>query len=333
MSKLPGHSHLMLIRDLQSIPSSLRRGAVAIGNFDGVHQGHARIVERLRAMAAKVGGAAIVFTFDPPPAALLRPQKAPPPLTTVARKAELLAALGVDAVIVYPTDLALLKLSPEAFFDEIVMRQLAARALVEGPNFFFGHNRAGTIDVLRALSAAADVELEVVEPVMIDGEPVSSSRVRQLIAVGEVAAASRLLTRPYRIEGTVVQGAGRGADIGFPTANVAGIETLLPAHGVYAGRGILRRNDAAAEKARAGKPPTASDERTWPAAINVGSNPTFGDDALKVEAHLIGCDESLYGQTLAVDFTAKLRDIQPFANVEKLKAQLVRDVEKVKSQK
>jgi len=322
-----------LLRDIAVLPDTLRRGAVAIGNFDGVHLGHARIVERLRAMAAKVGGAAVVFTFDPSPAALLRPEKAPPPLTTTARKAELLSALGVDAVMAYPTDLALLQLTPAEFFEEIVRRRLAAGALVEGTNFYFGRDRAGTIDVLRELATLATLELDVVEPLMAAGEPVSSSRVRRLVGTGDVAAANRLLTQPYRLYGTITRGAGRGASIGFPTANLSGIETLLPAQGVYAGRAcvtsgtvpILPQHSNACFAKQNGTVPLEH-ETTWPAAINIGPNPTFGEDALKVEVHLIGCDQSLYGQTLAVDFRARLRDIQPFPNVEQLKAQLARDV-------
>lgn len=302
----------MLIRDIQSMPETLRRGAVAIGNFDGVHRGHARIVEKLRSMSAKIGGAAVVFTFDPPPAAILRPENAPPPLTTPLHKAELLSALGVDAVIAYPTDLALLRLSPTEFFEEIVLLRLAARALVEGTNFFFGRDRAGTIDVLRVLAEKETLDLDVVEPLVVDGETVSSSRVRRLITAGDVDAANRLLTQPYRLCGTVTRGAGRGASIGFPTANLSDIPTLLPAQGVYAGRATVEYRDGR--------------EATWPAAINIGPNPTFGEEALKVEAHLIGCSESLYGQTLAVDFLTRLRDIQPFANVQQLQAQLARDV-------
>ena len=214
-------------------------GAVSIGNFDGVHLGHARIVERLKAQARQVGGPALVFTFDPHPVRLLRPELAPPPLTWTDRKAALLGALGVDAVIAYPTDKALLELLPEEFFAAIVRRSLAARALVEGTNFFFGHDRRGTIDVLRRLALAAHVALEVVEPVVVGGETVSSSRVRKLVAAGDVADARRLLTEPYRIRGQVARGAGRGSQLGFPTANLEQVETLLPALGVYAGRGFL----------------------------------------------------------------------------------------------
>jgi riboflavin kinase/FMN adenylyltransferase len=297
-----------LIRDLADLPDSVRRGAVAIGNFDGVHRGHARIAERLIERAREVGGAAVVFTFDPHPALLLRPEQAPPPLTWTDRKAELLAELGVDTTIAYPTDEALLQLSPEEFYQRIVRDALDARAMVEGPNFFFGHGRKGTIEVLRQLCAADSIPLDVVEPVELDGDQVSSSRVRRLVAAGEIDDANRLLTQPYRIRGMVRHGAARGAKIGFPTANVDAVDTLLPAPGVYAGHSTV-----------AG--------RVWPAAINIGPNPTFGEMALKVEVHLVGFHDSLYGQPLEVDFLARLRMIERFADVESLKRQLQKDIE------
>jgi riboflavin kinase/FMN adenylyltransferase len=296
-----------LIRDLAALPDNLHGGAVAIGNFDGVHLGHARIVERLLAKARQVDGPALVFTFDPHPVRLLRPAAAPPPLTWTDRKAQLLAHLGVDAMIAYPTDEALLQLSPREFFDRIVRHQLNVRAMVEGPNFFFGRSRSGSIETLRQLTAEAGLALEVVEPVVIGGDCVSSSRVRRLLEEGHVDEARQLLTEPYRIRGMVVHGAGRGAKIGFPTANVDAIDTLLPAAGVYAGRAIM-------------------DNESWPAAINIGPNPTFSEPAVKVEVHLIGWHEPLHGQPLEVDFLRRLRDIQRFESVEALRRQLQMDV-------
>ncbi len=298
---------MKLIRDLADLPHSVRRGAVAIGNFDGVHRGHARIVERLIARAREVNGAAVVFTFDPHPALLLRPEQAPPPLTWTDRKAELLAELGVDTTIAYPTDEALLQLLPADFFQRIVLETLDAKAMVEGPNFYFGRERAGNIAVLKQLCGAANIPLEVVEPLELEGSHVSSSRVRKLVAAGQIDEANRLLTQPYRIRGMVRHGAARGAKIGFPTANVDAVDTLLPAPAVYAGR-------------------CAVSGRNWPAAINVGPNPTFGEQALKVEVHLIGFHDSLYGQPLEVDFLARLRDIERFADIELLKTQLRKDV-------
>ena len=299
---------MTLIRDLSKLPDEFRGGAVTVGNFDGVHLGHARIIERLIEKSNAVGGKAIVLTFDPHPVRLLRPDEAPPPLTWTDRKMELLAALGVDSMIAYPTDQSLLELNPDDFFQEIIIEGLGAQAMVEGPNFFFGHNRAGNIGTLRTLADEADVSLDIVAPYESEGGIVSSSRIRRLIAEGNVGDARQMLTQPYRIRGMVTHGAGRGASIGFPTANVDAIDTLLPAKGVYAGR-------------------TFVDGKVWPAAINVGPNPTFGEDATKVEAHVIGFEGELYHKPLEVDFWQHLRDIQPFDSVDELKAQLSRDVE------
>jgi riboflavin kinase/FMN adenylyltransferase len=299
-----------IIRQLESLPSDARRGAVAIGNFDGVHRGHVAIVKRLLERAEAVGGRAIVFTFDPHPVRILRPDQCPPPLTWTERKAELLAAQGVDWIVAYPTDEALLQLSAAEFFQQIVCDALAARALVEGPNFYFGHNREGNVERLAELSATAGITLDVVAPVEIGGEIVSSSRVRELIHAGQVEEAGKLLSAPYRIRGMVTHGAGRGAKIGFPTANLSAIDTLLPAQGVYAGRAIV--GDA-----------------SYPAAINLGPSPTFGDAMIRVEVHLIGLAEPLYGQPLEVDFLARLRDIRPFESPAALVEQLKRDIEQV----
>jgi riboflavin kinase/FMN adenylyltransferase len=210
-------------------------------------------------------------------------------------------------MVAYPTDEALLRLTPQEFFSRIVREQLQARAMVEGPNFYFGQNRSGNVEVLRRLTADAGIMLDIVEPLVIGGEIVSSSRVRRLIGAGDVEPARQILTQPYRIRGMVVHGAARGNKIGFPTANVTSIDTLLPAAGVYAGRVLF-------------------EGQYWPAAINIGPNPTFGEQAMKVEAHLIGWHGSLYGQPLAIDFLRRLRDIQRFATVAALVEQMHRDV-------
>ncbi len=173
--------------------------------------------------------------------------------------------------------------------------------------FFSAIVAPATSKSCKALRAAAGLPLEIVQPVIVDGAPVSSSRIRQLISAGHIDQANRLLTQPYRIRGMVRHGAARGAKIGFPTANVDAVDTLLPGVGVYAGR-------------------CAAEGRTWAAAINIGPNPTFGEQSLKVEVHLIGFHDSLYGQPLEVDFLARLRDIVQFPNVEALKSQLARDV-------
>ncbi|NOZ39129.1 MAG: bifunctional riboflavin kinase/FAD synthetase [Planctomycetes bacterium] len=306
-----------IIRDLAALPTTAKGGAVAIGNFDGVHLGHLQIVRRLLERAREVGGPAIVFTFDPHPVRLLRPAECPPPLTWTERKAELLAAHGVDKIVAYPTDEALLGLSAQDFFDKIVCEALDARAMVEGPNFYFGHNREGDVELLGKLTAAAGMTLDVVEPLSVGdkaiGEQlVSSSLIRQLIAEGQVARAAELLSAPYRIRGMVTHGAGRGAKLGFPTANLEAVDTLLPLAGVYAGRAWV------GAKSRGTKPRAA--------AIHLGPNPTFGEGHLKVEVHLIDFEETLYGLPLEVEFLERLRGVEKFEEQGALVEQLQRDI-------
>ena len=282
---------------------------MAIGNFDGVHRGHAVLIDQLKSFASGLGGAAVVFTFDPHPARILRPADTPPPpLTWTNRKADLLAELGVDAVVAYPTNKELLSLSYQDFYQQIVIDALDAKAMVEGPNFFFGRNREGNTDRLQELCDAADVRLEIVVPREDNGELISSSRVRRLIQAGEVDAAVTMLTQPYRIRGMVTHGAARGSSIGFPTANLDAIDTLVPAMGVYAGR-------------------TYVDGRSHWSAIHIGPNPTFGELHRKVESHLLNFEDSIYGKSIEVDFVSRLRDIQQFESAELLVQQLKSDVD------
>lgn len=283
--------------------------AVAVGNFDGVHLGHAAIVDRLVAEARSRGLPAVALSFDPHPAAVLRPDRVPPPLTTIDRRAALLLDLGVDAVLVQPADRQLMALAPEAFYQGFLRGRLRGEAFVEGADFRFGADRAGDVTLLARLAAADGFPCAVVPPVLDAGVPVSSSRLRRLVAAGDVAAARRLLTADYRLSGTVVVGARRGAGLGFPTANLADIVTLVPAGGVYAARVTV-----------------PGDPRPVPAAVHIGPNVTFGEQHTSVEAHLIGFSGSLYGARLDVDFLDRLRDTRRFPSTDELVAQLSADV-------
>ncbi len=298
---------MRLIRQLEDFSADLRAGAVAVGNFDGVHRGHARIIRRLVELARRHGGPAIAFTFDPPPAAVLRPDRAPPVLTTTERKAELLARLGVDAVVAFPTNAEFLQLSAREFFERILVGSLGAKAVVEGPNFFFGRQRLGNVELLADFCRQAGIELDVVEPLVLHGEIVSSSRIRNHLSQGRVAEAAVMLTEPYRVRGSVTHGAGRGASLGFPTANLAGAITLIPCEGIYAGRAYV-------------------DGRPLAAAISIGPNPTFNESARKLEVFLLDFDGDLYDRTIEVDFRARLRDVIRFHSVDQLLEQMNRDV-------
>jgi len=298
---------VLLVRHLDDMPEGLRAGAVSVGNFDGVHVGHARLVETLLAEARRLGGPAVVFTFDPHPASILRPGFHPVPLTTLPRKVELLGRLGVDAVVAFPTDPDFLRLPAKRFFDEVLVGRLAARVLVEGPNFFFGHDREGGVEMLKRLCDEAGAGLHVAEPVEVGGRVVSSTLLRRLIGEGRIEETRPMMTQPYRLRGRVVRGDGRGGGLGFPTANLERIETVLPAAGAYAA--VAHAQD-----------------RAWPAAVSLGPNPTFGGEAVKVEVHLIGYSGDLYDQDVEVDFLARLRDIVRFDSVERLVAQMRQDV-------
>ncbi len=293
-------------------PSVYRGGYVSIGNFDGVHRGHQRILSTLTAHARRDGVPAVAFTFDPPPVRILAPDRAPPNLSTAEWKAELIAECGVDCLISYPTDRAFLSLTPQEFFDRVVRQDLQARGLVEGPNFFFGRGRTGNVETLRKMCEVAGLAFEVVEAVSTTGGLVSSSAIRAAVNAGRLREAVEMLGHPYRLTGRVGRGAARGRTLGFPTANLAGVTTLLPPDGVYAGSMRL-----------AGE--------TFAAAAHIGPNITFGEADRKLEVHLLDYDGGdLYERTLSVDLLDRVRDTMKFPGPEALQRQLQADVQRVR---
>ena len=303
---------MLFIDNLEKIPPSLHHAAVTIGNFDGVHCGHVQLIQRVLAYCGQEEGVpSVVFTFHPHPAGVLHPQRGPQPLMWINRKAKIMEQLGVDAVIACPTDREILEWSPEEFFERILCEKLHARHVVEGANFHFGRNRAGNTKTLAELCLLHGMSCEVAEPVIVDGEVVSSSRIRRLIGEGRVREANFMLSAPYRVRGMVVHGLARGRTLGFPTANLEAIDTLLPAHGIYAGRAIFN-------------------DRVYPAAIHVGPNVTFHESVPKVEVHILDFQESIYGKILKVEFLEHLREIVRFSSQEELVAQMVKDTQRVR---
>jgi riboflavin kinase/FMN adenylyltransferase len=291
-------------------PQSCRQGAVSIGNFDGVHVGHQALLTRLRSNASQVRGPAVAITFDPHPLSILRPEFFQPTLTTLSERSRLLEHYGADHVVALRTQAGLLHLSATDFFDQVLRLNLQARRVAEGLNFRFGHNREGDIDLLAKLCSNSEMMLEIPEPVKVDGIVASSSKVRQALLDGNLETATRFLNRPYRLQGTVIPGQRRGQQLGFPTANLSQVETLIPKDGVYAVRAHL-------------------DGGVWPAAANIGPNPTFGETVRKVEVHLIGYGGGeLYGQPVCIDFIERLRDTRRFDSVEQLRSQLRLDVDR-----
>lgn len=300
----------------EPLPVACEGGAVTVGNFDGVHRGHQALLAELRRQADAVGGAAVVLTFDPHPLQLLRPHHLPPLLTTAPQRAKLLQDHGADFVLFLRTTHDLLNLRARTFFETVLRDKLRPRVIVPGFNFHFGHNREGTVDTLREYCRDAGIRFVLVEPLLFNGETISSSRVRAALEAGNVTLASSLLGRPYSITGVVGVGQRRGAKIGFPTANLQQVETMVPGHGVYAVRVHLLHS--------------ACNFALYPGAANIGPNPTFGEMAQKIEVHLIGYAGDLYGQRLVVEFIERLRNVCPFTGVAELVAQLHEDVERAK---
>lgn len=289
-------------------PTDVRGGAVTVGNFDGVHRGHASLIAALKDASRRVGGPAIAVTFDPHPMTLLAPGRISAPLTTLPDRTGLLHAAGADAVVVLRTTPELLAIQAQDFLTDMLGERFGVKAVVEGYNFRFGRKRSGDVELLSKWCQERGIDLTIVRPLLHEGEPVSSGRVRAALTAGDVGGALTLLGRPYRLRGSVGTGARRGQSLGFPTANLDRPETLVPGDGVYAARTLL------------------DDGSDWPAAVNIGPNPTFGENVRKVEAHLIGFEGNLFGRPLALDFVARLRDLQKFAGPEALVGQLRHDV-------
>ncbi|GGO56435.1 MULTISPECIES: bifunctional riboflavin kinase/FAD synthetase [Streptomyces] len=302
-------------RGLEDIPQDWGRSVVTIGSYDGVHRGHQLIIGRAVARARELGVPAVVVTFDPHPSEVVRPGSHPPLLAPHHRRAELMADLGVDAVLILPFTTEFSKLSPADFVVKVLVDKLHAKAVVEGPNFRFGHRAAGNVEVLADLGRTYDYEVEVIDLYVSGtaggGQPFSSTLTRRLVAEGDVAGANEILGRPHRVEGVVVRGAQRGRELGFPTANVETLpHTAIPADGVYAGW-------------------LHADGEAMPAAISVGTNPTFDGTERTVEAYAIdrvGLD--LYGLHVAVDFLAYVRGMAKFDSIDELLVAMADDVKK-----
>ena len=301
-------------RGLDEVPTDWGRAVVTIGVFDGVHRGHRHLVARAVARARELGLPAVVITFDPNPLVVLRPEQAPLEVSTLRHRLDLLEELGVDATCVLPFTRALAELEPAEFVTSMLVGRLHARAVVVGENFRFGHRAAGDAALLARLGEQLGFEVEVLALVEGPDAAFSSTYVRSHLAAGDVEAAARALGRPHRIEGVVVRGAARGRGLGYPTANVAhGPRAAVPADGVYAGWLHVA-------------------ETTYPAAISVGTNPTFDGRARSVEAYALDrTDLDLYGRHVAVDFVTRLRGMERFDSVDDLVRRMAEDVDRARA--
>jgi riboflavin kinase/FMN adenylyltransferase len=299
---------MQLVRLESASRPGWRAPAVTVGNFDGVHVGHQALVKAVVADARARGGAAVVLTFDPHPSRVLSPHRAPSALMTLEQKAEVLETLGVDVLAVLPFTRELSRMGPEEFAGRVLGEMVGAALVVVGTNFRFGRGRAGDVSRLRRLGEEMGFAVEALPPLLHEGEPISSSRVREALARGAVEGMPALLGRRYLVDGTVTRGAGRGRALGIPTANLDVINETLPGGGVYA---AWARVDGG---------------RAQRAVANIGRRPTFGSGDLVLEAHLLDFDADLYGRRLRVEFQARLREERAFAGAAALREQIEHDI-------
>lgn len=280
---------------------------LALGNFDGLHRGHMKIIDRVRRRAGERGGTPAAMTFHPHPSRVLRPDKAPPLLMTTEQKLEALGRAGMQGVAVVRFTRELSTWDPERFVRTVLVEWLHVAEVWVGANFLFGHDRAGTFSVLRSLGARYGFRAEKIDPVRYKDFVVSSTRIRRLVTEGRVDEAAALLGHHFFIDGSVTRGAGRGRELGFPTANLCTDNELVPPSGVYATLVTI-------------------DEVVHPAITNIGLRPTFGDvDRVIVETHVFDFDRDVYDRPLRLSFVQRMRDERAFPDVDALRAQIEAD--------
>jgi riboflavin kinase/FMN adenylyltransferase len=292
----------------RGIPTD-RGTVVTVGTFDGVHRGHWEVLQEIRRRAIATDRRSVLLTFHPHPLRIVRPEHAPPLLTTPVEKKEILAESGLDYAVFLSFTHALSRYEPRRFVEEILVGRLGVAELVIGHDHGFGRGRSGDADTLRRIGDEIGFAVDLVPPVMVDGQPISSSDIREALQAGDPEAAARRLGRPYSLRGLVVRGEGRGRKLGFPTANlaVASSEKLIPPSGIYAVRGVTRG-------------------ATYDGALHLGPRPTFRGSPPSIELHLMDFEGDLYGAEVRVDFVRRLRDVLPFDSVTALVAQMKEDV-------
>ncbi len=297
------------------LPAHAQGAIISIGNFDGVHQGHKNLIRQMKTAGETISQAPapiVAITFYPHPLLILKPGVNLSFLSTLEQKKKLLHAAGADFVAVLKTDDGLLELQAEEFFEKIIVEAFKAQGIVEGSDFHFGKNRTGNINLLKELCLTRNILGTVAAPFLMDNELVSSSRIRKAIQSGDMLQAKKLLGRCYSIEGKVMPGAKRGRTIGFPTANLENIQTLLPMNGVYAAYCTIGN-------------------KTYATAVNIGPNPTFSETSQKVEAHLLEFDGDLYDHILEINFLEKIRPVKTFVDKNALVQQLEMDIKQTRN--
>ena len=293
-------------------PVRWSRPVLALGNFDGVHRGHRKILDRMRRVAAERAATSVIMTFDPHPPRVVRPDKAPPLLMTKAQKLEAIADAGVQGAAIVRFTPELSQWDPETFVRTVLVDWLRVSEVWVGANFLFGHDRAGNFSMLRVLGSRYGFKAEKIDPVRYKEFVVSSTRIRRLVSEGRVDEAGALLGHQYFIDGTVIRGDQRGRTLGFPTANLCTENELLPPTGVYATT-------------------TQIGAIVHPSVTNVGTRPTVDPSGrLVIETHIFGLDQDLYGQSIRVGFVQRLRDERAFESLDQLRAQIDADCQRAR---
>jgi riboflavin kinase/FMN adenylyltransferase len=293
-------------------PARWNRPVLALGNFDGVHRGHTKILERVRRVAGERGATAIVMTFDPHPPRVVRPDKAPPLLMTTAQRLEAIAASGLQGAAIVRFTYEMSQWDPETFVRTVLVDWMRVGEVWVGANFLFGHDRAGNFSLLRGLGARYGFKAEKIDPVRYKDFVVSSTRIRRLVSEGRVDEAGALLGHQYYVDGSVVHGDHRGSSIGFPTANLCTENELLPPHGVYATT-------------------TTIDGVVRPSVTNIGVRPTVdASGRVTIETHVFDIDDNLYGAPLRIGFVQRLRDERAFESVDSLREQITADCDRAR---
>ncbi len=300
-----------IFRSLAETPRDFGPCAITIGNFDGVHGGHRKILRRVAALAREEGWKAAALTFDPHPSKLLAPASAPRLLTTLDQRARMMLEQGIDEILILPFTLELAALTPEEFVREILVDKLGARAVLVGANFRFGKRAAGDPGTLEQLGERYSFETDVIGPVLWHKRVISSSEIRRLIEAGDVSTACRMLSRPHVLDGAVVRGEGIGSKQTVPTLNLDTKAEVVPGSGVY----VTRTRDT-----------TVGHQREWPSITNIGYRPTFNGQHRTIETYLLSALDGAPPEEISVQFLRRVRDERKFDNPEALKAQILRDV-------
>lgn len=297
-----------IIIGIENIRRKFRNPVLTLGNFDGVHLGHQKIFRAVKEEAQRIGGEAIVFTFDPHPLQILAPGKCPPSITPFKKKLMLMEMLGIDVIIVATFDLELANITPEGFVKQILVDTIGIKKILVGYNYYFGKNRSGNVEMLVRLGEQFGFEVMIIEAIKVNDIPVSSSKIREFIQSGKMKQAAQLLGRNYRLIGKVIWGTGRGKELGCPTANLEILNGLYPKTGVYAVDVMVG-------------------DKTHAGVTNVGYNPTFGRNPLSVEVHILDFHRNIYGEEIQLIFFERIRDERIFEDRDSLIRQMRNDVD------